>query len=267
MSATVVTSESHLTTNEKCCCCISLRAGTIAIGVISAIIGVLGIVNGVGLIAHNSVQLSTDNKTYTVSFSNSFSITQLISSFLSVVVSVLLIIGVIMRISVLFWPYIIYGVIEVVCCIGSIILLILAMVHSVDNDDKGNDDGARAYIYYVTLMLMLFLISLVTAYFIYIVNRAPIYFRRWFLFTMRLLIVFSLLCATVVWTDQMAYEIIYTPCNDECRYQCLEYRSTYEYKCFDNGCGCGVGDAFGQVMNSNSEERRYKKGYRGPRGG
>ncbi|KAI6208577.1 hypothetical protein M3Y96_00129900 [Aphelenchoides besseyi] len=224
MSATVVTSESHLTTNEKCCCCISLRAGTIAIGVISAIIGVLGIVNGVGLIAHNSVQLSTDNKTYTVSFSNSFSITQLISSFLSVVVSVLLIIGVIMRISVLFWPYIIYGVIEVVCCIGSIILLILAMVHSVDNDDKGNDDGARAYMY-------------------------------------------GLLCATVVWTDQMAYEIIYTPCNDECRYQCLEYRSTYEYKCFDNGCGCGVGDAFGQVMNSNSEERRYKKGYRGPRGG
>ncbi|KAI6203817.1 hypothetical protein M3Y94_00600600 [Aphelenchoides besseyi] len=102
MSATVVTTESHVTTNEKCCCCISLRAGTISIGIISAIIGVLGIVNGLGLIVHNNVQVNADEQTYTARFSNSFSITQLVSSFILVVVSVLLVIGVIMRISLLF---------------------------------------------------------------------------------------------------------------------------------------------------------------------
>ncbi|KAI6222216.1 hypothetical protein M3Y95_00961200 [Aphelenchoides besseyi] len=174
MSATVVTTESHVTTNEKCCCCISLRAGTISIGIISAIIGVLGIVNGLGLIVHNNVQVNADEQTYTARFSNSFSITQLVSSFILVVVSVLLVIGVIMRISLLFWPFIIYGVLEVLCCVGSIILLILAMVHTSDDDEKNDGNKSQAYLYgyFIAIMFMLFLISLITGYFVYIVNRA-----------------------------------------------------------------------------------------------
>ncbi|KAI6203927.1 hypothetical protein M3Y94_00613400 [Aphelenchoides besseyi] len=176
---------SEQTTNAKpetCCGCITIRAGVITIGIISLILAVCGIAEAISGLTKSTWSSSTTtvnngitnlNTTNEFNLGNGFPIAYLISSLIFAAVSILLIFGTCIKVVWLLWPYIIYSIIEVIACIALMVFCIVALIGNAKAIGQLKDaDRSYVYTYVILCLVVLFISTLLIAYFTWVVYRS-----------------------------------------------------------------------------------------------